>query len=57
MKDTCYMSVIIDFVLFLVNYASDHAAGATYMAWPLTKPIFAGLFAISLSGTSFISAF
>ena len=48
------MPVNLDFALFTVNYASDYAAGTTYMAWPLTKVIFAGVSVISLSGTLFI---
>jgi hypothetical protein len=51
------MPVIVENVSFLVNYASDYAAGTTYMAWSLTKVTFAGVCAISLSETSFISAF
>jgi hypothetical protein len=51
------MPVNIDFVPFLVNYASDYAVGTTYMDWSLTKVTFAGVSAISLSGMSFISAF
>jgi hypothetical protein len=31
-KNTWYMPVNIDFVPFLVNYASDYAVGTTYMA-------------------------
>ena len=57
MKNTWYMPVNIDFVPFLVNYASDYAAGTTYMAWSLTKVTFAGVSAISLLRTSLISAF
>jgi hypothetical protein len=51
------MPVKIDSVALLVNYASDYAAGITYMAWSLTRVIFAGVSDISLLGTSFISAF
>ncbi len=43
------MPVNIDFVPFLVNYASDYAVGITYMALTLTKVTFAGLYAVSFS--------
>jgi hypothetical protein len=51
------MPVNIDFVPFLVNYASDYAVGTTYMALTLTNIIFAGVSAVPLSWTSFISVF
>jgi hypothetical protein len=51
------MPANIDFVQFLVNYASDYAVVTTYMDWILIKVTFAGVSAISLPRTSFISAF
>jgi hypothetical protein len=51
------MPVNIDFVRFLVNYASDYAAGTTYTAWSLTKVTFAGVSAIPISETLLILAF
>jgi hypothetical protein len=56
-KNTWYMPVNIDFVPFLVNYAGDYALGATYMALTLTNITFAGVSALPLSWTSFISVF
>lgn len=47
----------IDSVPLLVNYASDFAAGITFMAWFLTEVTSAGVSVILLSGTSFISTF
>ena len=43
MKITRCISVKIDFVPFLVNYASEFAAGTTYMAWFLTEVTSAGV--------------
>jgi hypothetical protein len=57
MKNTWYMPVNIDFVPFLVNYASDYAVGTTYMALTLTNITFAGVSAVPLSWTSFILVF
>ena len=48
------MPVNLDFVQWPVNFASDYAVETTYMAWSLTKVIFAGVSVISLSGTLFI---
>jgi hypothetical protein len=42
-----YTFVNIDFVPFLVNYASDYAVATTYMDWSLTKATFAGVLAVS----------
>ncbi len=55
-KNTWYMPVNIDFVPFLVNYASDYAVGTTYMALTLTNITFAGVSAVfsSSSWTPFI---
>jgi hypothetical protein len=49
--------VNIDFVPFLVNYASDCAVGNTYMALTLINITFAGVSTVHLSWTSFISVF
>ena len=43
MKITRCISVKIDFAPFLVNYASEFAAGTTYMAWFLTEVTSAGV--------------
>ena len=51
------MPVNIDFVPFLVNYASDCAVGNTYMALTLINITFAGVSTVHLSWTSFISVF
>jgi len=56
-KNTWHMRVNIEFVPFLVNYASDHAVGITYMASALTNITFAGVSAVPLSWTTFISVF
>ena len=47
-KNTWYTLVNIDFVSFHANYASGCVVGTIYMAWLLTKVIYAGVFAISL---------
>ena len=51
-KNTWYMPVNTDFVLFLVNYASDYAVGTTYMALTPINITFAGVSAVPLSWTS-----
>jgi len=56
-KNTWYMRVNIDFVPFHVNCASDYAVGTTYMASTLTNITFAGVSAVPLSWTTFISVF
>ena len=42
------MLVNIDFVPFRANYASGCVAGIIYMAWLLTKAIYAGVYNLLL---------
>ena len=47
-KNTRYMLVKIGCVQFHVNYASGCAVGIIFMAYPLAKVIYAGVYAVPL---------